>query len=214
MACPPAETTRREAQREERRCAILKVARQAFHDQGYGGTTMSGIAATLGGSKGTLWAYFASKEELFAATMDALVEEFAPFFVLDPAKPFAAALIDYCTDFLTMMLTDAVLALNRLVIAEAPRFPELGRIFYERAPKRRQGVLATHLEERIRAGDMRPVDPHLASAQLHHLCQSRLFILSLWGVKGAISAAEIRQEAIATTELFLNGYGSETSRTR
>src|SRR3546814_8724283 len=37
---------------------------------------MSGIAATLGGSKSTLWRYFSSKEELFAAVLDDATAEF------------------------------------------------------------------------------------------------------------------------------------------
>ena len=64
--CP----SRREARRQSRREAILDVAAQSFLEHGYAGTTMSAIAATLGGSKGTLWSYFASKEVLFAAVID------------------------------------------------------------------------------------------------------------------------------------------------
>jgi len=210
MASHPGDPTRRESQREERRCAILQVARKAFHDQGYGGTTMSGIAATLGGSKGTLWAYFASKEELFAATMDDLVDEFAPFFALDPARPLEPALQDYCADFIAMMLSPAVIALNRLIVAEAPRFPELGKIFYDRAPRRRQGALAHHFEQRIRAGEMRAVDVHLASAHLHHLCQARLVVQTLWGIATDASDRQIRDEATAAVDLFLHGYGCPT----
>src|SRR5271155_1642255 len=53
--------------RDERREAILKVAREVFFEQGYSAASMSMIAARLGGSKGTLYNYFKSKEELFAA---------------------------------------------------------------------------------------------------------------------------------------------------
>ncbi|MET0363609.1 MAG: TetR/AcrR family transcriptional regulator, partial [Sphingobium sp.] len=62
--------SRREMRRQDRRDAILCVAGESFLEHGYTGTTMSGIAATLGGSKGTLWSYFSSKEELFAAVID------------------------------------------------------------------------------------------------------------------------------------------------
>ena len=56
---------RAETRKEERRQAIVAVARSAFFRGGYGGTTMSAIAAELGGSKATLWAYFRHKEDLF-----------------------------------------------------------------------------------------------------------------------------------------------------
>ncbi|MFY0108264.1 TetR/AcrR family transcriptional regulator, partial [Acinetobacter baumannii] len=62
--------SRREARKQDRRQAILDAARTSFFEQGYDGTSMSGLLATLGGSKATLWSYFRSKEELFAAVLD------------------------------------------------------------------------------------------------------------------------------------------------
>jgi TetR/AcrR family transcriptional repressor of mexJK operon len=53
--------------RDKRREAILDVARSVFSEEGYAATSMSSIAARLGGSKGTLYNYFKSKEELFGA---------------------------------------------------------------------------------------------------------------------------------------------------
>src|SRR4026208_346391 len=61
--------SRREARRRDRRGAIIGVARRSFLNNGYAATTMSSIAAELGGSKGTLWSYFPGKEELFAAVL-------------------------------------------------------------------------------------------------------------------------------------------------
>jgi AcrR family transcriptional regulator len=46
---------------------ILRAAGELFFEKGYGGTSMSMIAARVGGSKGTLYNYFTSKKELFAA---------------------------------------------------------------------------------------------------------------------------------------------------
>src|SRR3546814_4420702 len=67
---------RREERKTQRRASILEVARLSFFEKGYAATTMSGIAATLGGSKSTLWRYFSSKEELFAAVLDDATAEF------------------------------------------------------------------------------------------------------------------------------------------
>src|ERR1700721_3771942 len=57
----------RASPREEPRESILKVAREVFFENGYAATSMSSIAARLGGSKGTLYNYFKNKEELFEA---------------------------------------------------------------------------------------------------------------------------------------------------
>ena len=55
---------------EERRQAIIEVAREAFTAQGFENTSMAEIASRVGGSKATLYNYFSSKEELFAAVID------------------------------------------------------------------------------------------------------------------------------------------------
>src|ERR1700756_2129050 len=53
--------------RDQRREAILKIAQEVFLEEGFAAASMSTIAARLGGSKGTLYNYFKSKDELFAA---------------------------------------------------------------------------------------------------------------------------------------------------
>src|ERR1700761_2914102 len=54
---------------DDRRKAILAIAREIFLTEGYAAASMSAIAARLGGSKGTLYNYFPSKEGLFAEFM-------------------------------------------------------------------------------------------------------------------------------------------------
>jgi len=53
--------------RGPRRDEIVRIASEAFLDAGYAGTAMSTAASRVGGSKATLYNYFPSKEELFAA---------------------------------------------------------------------------------------------------------------------------------------------------
>ena len=55
--------------RDLKRDAILLIAQQVFLEEGYAATSMSSIAARLGGSKGTLYNYFRSKAELFVAVI-------------------------------------------------------------------------------------------------------------------------------------------------
>src|SRR6185436_3060840 len=49
--------------------AILEVAREVFRQKGYAAASMAEMSARLGGSKGTLYSYFSSKEDLFTAVM-------------------------------------------------------------------------------------------------------------------------------------------------
>jgi len=209
IACEAETPSRREARREERRACIVALAHRLFDEHGYGGTTMSAVAAALGGSKSTLWAYFASKEELFGAVLDRLVTQFAPAIALDEEAPLEPTLVRYANDFLSMTLSPPIIALNRLVIGEASRFPELGRLFYARGPERRHGVVAGYFAAQIARGRLRPVDPLLASRQFHHLCHTGLFVRTLWSVEPTPDAAAIHQDAIDAVRLFLHGYGTE-----
>ncbi|MFC4254105.1 TetR family transcriptional regulator [Altererythrobacter xixiisoli] len=200
---------KRAARRQERRAAIVAVAQRHFTEYGYGATSMSAIAAELGGSKTTLWSYFSSKEELFAEALEVWIRDFSPISALKPEADLRQTLLGYGTEFLRTMLSSNIATLFRLVIAEASRFPEIGRIFYEHAPLRRHKVLAAYLDGQITAGRLRPVDSLRASAQLHHLCIYRLFMHSMWGLDPDISAEAIDREVGEAVDMFLHGYAME-----
>ena len=82
----PSSCSRREARKRDRQEMILEVAQRYFLDHGYAGTTMSRIAAALGGSKGTLWSHFPSKDALFAAVLDRVARAYRARLsqILDP----------------------------------------------------------------------------------------------------------------------------------
>ncbi len=56
----------------DRRTHYLGCALELFSAHGYHGVSMDQLVAAAGGSKATLYRYFASKEELFAAIIDDL----------------------------------------------------------------------------------------------------------------------------------------------
>src|SRR5882757_67000 len=130
--------SRREVRRQDRRDTILAVATASFLVHGYAATSMSTIAATLGGSKGTLWSYFPSKEALFTAVLDDLTATYRDQLqaLLDPRRgDVRATLKQFAAGFIAKILSCDAIGLHRLVQAEAGRFPEIGAIFYERAPR-------------------------------------------------------------------------------
>jgi len=210
--CAEQGSCKREARKEERRAAIVEAAQRHFTEHGFGGTTMSAIATELGGSKTTLWTYFSSKEELFAAAIDDWIGQYRPGRELELEGSLRQTLVNYCREFLHQMLAPQTETMFRLVIAEAKRFPELGRIFYERAPLRRHKSLATFLQAQMDAGLLRQHDSLRASAQLHHLCFYRLFMHSMWGLDPDTSPEQIRLEAEEAVDLFLDGYRSREER--
>jgi AcrR family transcriptional regulator len=167
--------SRREANREARREAILDVAAGWFLEHGYAGTTMSAIAGELGGSKGTLWSYFPSKEKLFAAVIERVSESFRAQLatILNPADgDVEATLRRYARQFITKITLPEGIALHRLVVGEANRFPEMGRIFFEHAPRLTQALLADYLATAMAKGQLRLDDPLCAAQNLSGLCMA------------------------------------------
>ncbi|MDF2386214.1 TetR/AcrR family transcriptional regulator [Nostoc ellipsosporum NOK] len=196
---------KREARKEERREAILAIAKRVFLDQGYSGASMSAISAELGGSKGTLWNYFPSKEELFAAVLDDATREYRGQLadVLKPGEDVRAAVLQFCRGFIAKISSPDGLRLHRLIASEVSRFPEIGDIFYRRAPMPTQQLLAGFLERAMDAGTLRRADPLFAARVLASLClgvQQRM----IWGQE--LSAAERDHEATQMAEVFLRAF--------
>lgn len=201
-------TSRREKRRQTRRDAIVQVAAQYFLDHGYAGTTMSGIAGALGGSKGTLWSYFPSKEELFVAVLDRLTEDFRAqlSLILNPQNDLESALRRFCREFLVKVTSSEGIRLYRLVLSEAVRFPEIGRIFYDRGPKVTQEQLAGFLADAMERGLLLRDDPLRAAQNLTGLCLAGLRQNLLIGLTEALTPAEVDDEIDRAMTMFMRAY--------
>lgn len=202
--------SRREANREARREAILDVAKHSFLDNGYAGTTMSGIAAELGGSKGTLWSYFPSKEALFGAVIDRATRQFRQQLtvILNPDDGLETALRRFCAEFLGKVSSPEAIALHRLVVGETSRFPELGSIFYERAPRQTHLLLGDFIAAAQANGMLLGIEPLRAAQQLTWLCMSGHYQMLLTGVIAEISPAQAAADIDAAMATFLRAYGT------
>jgi TetR/AcrR family transcriptional regulator, mexJK operon transcriptional repressor len=199
---------KREQRKAERREAILEIAQQSFLEQGYDRTTMSAIAEAMGGSKGTLWSYFESKEELFAAVIDRAAAQFRIELVkaLDPKGQVEVSLHRFAETFIRKITRADAIALHRIVVGESPRFPELGAIFYARAPGVMRELLADYIALRMEAGALRKEDPMKAAGMLLSLCDGGHHKRVLWGVE-TYDEAIATQEAAVAVELFLRVFG-------
>lgn len=188
---------------------MLDVAARSFLENGYAGTTMSAIAATLGGSKGTLWSYFPSKEELFGAVIGRVTEAFRAqlTLILNPGEgDLEATLRRFCREFLLKVTSPEAVALHRLVLAEAGRFPEMGRIFYDSAPFQTQRLLAGYLESAMERGALRRADALTAARQLIGLCMVGLHQQLTMGVMPRADGMVIREDVEHALDTFLKAY--------
>lgn len=199
--------TRRDQNRESRQAAIVSTAREAFLEHGYAATSMSTIATQLGGSKGTLWAYFPSKEDLFAAVLDDVTASFRENLedALRPGRDCHTTLLDFSERFLLKMLNPDSIRLHRLIVGEGGRFPEIGRIFYARGPQFVLERLSDYIRGRMEAGDLRGDSPIQAAMNLVQLTQMA-YNLRLWGVADVLEADEVHNEAIQALDVFARAY--------
>ncbi len=203
-------TLAREARREDRRDAILDVARECFVADGYGATSMSTIAARLGGSKGTLYNYFKSKEELFEAFVRRSCMRLRNQLDSFPGDGDARErLLRIAETFINHLMAPEAMAIHRLVVGEGERFPELARLFYEAGPRVGLPRTAELIKRLMDAGVLRPSDPVMAAHHLKDLALSGLFYPRLWAIIPDPSAAERRRHAEIAVDTFLRAYAPE-----
>jgi TetR/AcrR family transcriptional regulator, mexJK operon transcriptional repressor len=196
------------APQEIRRSAFVAAAREAFFTHGYAGTTMSSIAATVGGSKTTLWSYFPSKQDLFVAVVDDLIETYGAALEvpMDPDEPLEEALRRFGHGMMRIVLSPPIIALHRLVTGEAGRFPELGPLFYERGPRRGKLKLAAYLADAMQSGRMRSGDPKAAARQFAVLCQSGCHQQMMLGMIDAPTEAQVSVDIEAAIDVFMRAW--------
>lgn len=193
-----------------RRTAILTIAGRTFLRQGFADASMDGIAAEVGGSKSTLYRYFPSKAALFAA----YVEEIGTLIwsalaaVQVEEKGTEAVLEDTARAYLDLILSPSALAVTRLVMAETGRFPEIGRIFYERGIRRAESQIAAILQrlaERSDAPGWYFLALPGAAAHFRALCEAGLHEGCLWGVYESASPEDVGSVAQQAVARFLRG---------
>jgi TetR/AcrR family transcriptional repressor of mexJK operon len=195
-----------------KRRAILDAATEAFLEQGYGGTSMDSIAAAAGVSKQTVYQHFGDKQRLFRELIAATVQA-ASDPVYDEARRLADSgrieddLRDLARRLLALVMQPTMLRLRRLVIAEARRFPELGRVFYDQGPGRTIATLAETFAELAAQGKLHAPDPMLAATHFNWLVMSApLNEAMLLGKDESLSAREIKQLGDGAVRVFLTAY--------
>jgi AcrR family transcriptional regulator len=198
--------------REERREAIMAVAREVFFEHGYSGTSMSAIAARLGGSKGTLYNYFKSKEELFDAQVRDLCGAAATRMLASTAEGSPVETLGVVGErYLAHLYSEQTIKLFRILVAEAQRRPELGRLFYEVGPARGRKGLEGYLQTARSQGLVEAADCALAADQFLSLCKGSAHLQFLLNLIPAPSPAEIKLHVERAVGAFMRFYGVKGS---
>ena len=152
--------------REAKRDAILEAARKVFMEVGFGATSMDTIAAEAKVSKQTVYNHFGSKEELFAAMIRFWVDQ--KLVVMGEAAKKERpedTLRAMAHQFLDHGSAEQRVAMYRILMAESPRFPELGDIFYSAGPALVRKFVADYLAEQHKRGTLHVENPQLTAEQ-------------------------------------------------
>jgi TetR/AcrR family transcriptional regulator len=168
-----------ERRKESRPAELLDAALDLFVERGYAATRLDDIASRAGVSKGTLYLYFANKEELFKAlvreTIVVMLDRFRTE-IAASGQP-APVLIDqfmrtWWADFGATRLA----GIAKLIMAEAGNFPEVARFFHDEVIQPNGELLGSIIARGIARGEFRPVDVEVAS----HLWISPLVMKAMW----------------------------------
>ncbi|MFC8342259.1 TetR/AcrR family transcriptional regulator [Streptomyces sp. NPDC057280] len=195
-----------------KRQAILEAATTVFLSKGYPGTSMDEVAALASVSKQTVYKNFTDKQRLFTEIIHGGLDRIDELFSnvtgsLADTQDLEKDLTALARQFVTILTQPRLLQLRRLVIAEADRFPELGRTYYERGPERVHALLA---ESFARLADRKLLtlhDPVLAANHLTWLITSiPVNKVMFCGSGEHFTRAELDHYADEAVRVFLAAY--------
>jgi TetR/AcrR family transcriptional repressor of mexJK operon len=200
---------------ELRRQAIIQAAIEVFLRHGYLGATTDEVAARASVSKQTLYKHFADKQHLFAEivldttvqVVDGLCKAVAS--TLQDAQDVRKALRDLADAIMHGLLQPDVLRLRRLIIAEADRFPEVGRAWFDRGFDRTLVILGEAMQRLADRGLLHNLgDPTLAAYQFAGLVMYQPMNQVMFAGTDALPPADkLNRIADSAVEVFLATYG-------
>ena len=168
-------TRRKEARPEE----ITSAALDIFVERGFAATRLADVASRAGGSKGTVYLYFANKEELFKAVVrEALVARLVEF--RSHIERFEGSTFDLLRlvfkTWWERVGSTRISGIPKLIISEARNFPEIAKFYIEEVVRPGRETLAAVIQRGIDRGEFRQVDTH----RMAHLLAAPMLQISLW----------------------------------
>lgn len=190
-----------------KRRQIIDGARSVFMKFGFDGASMGEIARAAAVSKGTLYVYFADKNQLFEAIVEQeCLEQGASAFNFDPARDIETVLREFGQAYIQVLCRPGGGSATRTVMAIAERMPEVGRRFYDNVIALTMKRFAAYLIARADAGDIVIADPELAAMQFMQVCQATLFQPYIFQAAPAPSPEDIARVVESGTRMFLAAY--------
>jgi AcrR family transcriptional regulator len=194
----------------EKRAQILQGAATIFAQDGYEGASMSRIAAEANVSKGTLYNHFAGKAQLFAAFIEQTCNAFLEkvFAGTEDDDGLESGLSGIGRRMIEMMISPNGAMVQRVVAAEASKFPELARVYYDAGPARATGQMAEWLQRQADRGRLSVTDAPFAAEQFFALVQTRIGMQTRLHLCPPPDETEIAVLVEAAVQMFLRFYAT------
>lgn len=161
MPCPFDTKPRWERRKEARPQEVLAAALDLFVERGFASTRLEDVAKCAGVSKGTLYLYFANKEELFKAVVRASIVP-----IIGEAEEMIAAFDGPSDQLMRTVIMNwwqrsgecKTSGIPKLIMSEAGNFPDIASFYKEEVIDRGSRMIASMLERAVARGEFRPVD--------------------------------------------------------
>lgn len=150
---------------EQRLKVILDSARDVFLENGYAGFSIDDVALRGKTSKATIYKYFKGKSELFLAVMDSAMQKTPEQHPHLDIEDFKEALTLFARQRIKAITSDSFIALQRIIIAEGPRYPEIAQGHYQSGAQYGIDVLAKFFKVHAKKGTIKAKNYDTAAQQ-------------------------------------------------
>jgi len=192
---------------DETRAVIYEAARQEFAIRGFAAASIADVACRAGVSTKTLYRLVPTKLALFEGMVTDRVDQFVSIVNLgacdgrDVGAALEAALLT-CAE---LVLDAEVIALQRIILAESDKFPDIAETFYEKAMQRTLAALGAWLDVQRKRGRIALDDVPAAAGMLLGMLVFQPQRDVMYGHRPAPAHKELEARAKACAALFLAG---------
>ena len=155
---------------DTKRDKIVRSAAKLFLAKGYDSVSINDIIDVVGGSKGTIYANFGSKEKLFEAVVQQMCSDVTIRIDTRPVGTIDEQLTRIGRSFVSKVLSPQILRFHRLMTSIGRTFPAAGRLFYDTGPRTVYQIIADWIAFHQRQGTIRSdADPHRLAVLFHDM---------------------------------------------
>jgi AcrR family transcriptional regulator len=192
---------------EETRALIMEAARSEFAASGYATTGMESVARRAGISTKTLYRLVPNKAALFEAMVTDRVDRFASVVKLRgcQGRDIETALTEALIVYGELILDGEVIALQRTIIAENDKFPEVAETFFHKAIRRTEETLAGWLRAQQARGLIQIDDAAVTAGMLLGMLVFQPQRAVMFGHTPPPTQQEIARRAKECAKLFMEG---------